>query len=195
MNHGGISRAAVLRLMATAHGRTSSYVVSGIGATPLVRWQFSHDRCRMGAISLVNVTARSGACPPNARVGARAAAMNPTNTIEVAPPAFGLDEILIVIAPPRAHCIAQRAGYTPELQRKGMKGRKMTGSGGRHALDRDRHGTRRAGRCAPAPIPTRRRDEDARQRSPPGLGRRLAQTPIPAAPPRIRPRRRVLLAR
>ena len=72
MNQGGISRAAVFRLMAAAQGRTSSYVVSGIGATPFVRWQFSHDRWRMGAISLVNVTPRDGVCPPDAGLGARA---------------------------------------------------------------------------------------------------------------------------
>jgi hypothetical protein len=52
-----------------------------MGATPLVRWQFSHDRWRMGAMSLVNVTARDAACPPNVGLGVRAAAMNPTKTI------------------------------------------------------------------------------------------------------------------
>src|SRR2546428_7634241 len=105
-----------------------------MGATPFARWQFSHDRCRMGAISLVNVTCRGGACPPNARLGARAAAMNPTNAIEATPSAFGLDEILIVIAPPRAHCRSGRAGNTPELPRKGTKGSKLAASGGRHSL-------------------------------------------------------------
>jgi hypothetical protein len=62
-----------------------------------VRWQFSHDRWRRGAISLVNVTAPDGACPANAWAGARAAAMHPPNTIEATPAALGFDEIFVVI--------------------------------------------------------------------------------------------------
>jgi len=41
MNQGGISRLPVRILIALAHGRTSSYVVSDIGAIPpFGRWQF-----------------------------------------------------------------------------------------------------------------------------------------------------------
>ena len=36
-----------------AHGRTSSYVVSGIGPAPFGRWQFSQLRWRIGAMSFV----------------------------------------------------------------------------------------------------------------------------------------------
>jgi hypothetical protein len=68
-----------------------------MGATPLVRWQFSHDRWRMGAISLVKVTARGGVCPPNARLGTRAAAMNPTQVIKATRFPLGFDELFIVI--------------------------------------------------------------------------------------------------
>jgi|SRR5215510_6278444 len=102
MNQGGISRAAVFRLIDAAQGRTSSNFVSGIGATPLGRWQFSHDRCRMGAMSLVNVIARVGACPPNVGLGARPAAINPTHTIEATPFALGLDEMFIAMRASRA---------------------------------------------------------------------------------------------
>jgi hypothetical protein len=68
-----------------------------MGATPLVRWQFSHDRWRMGAISLVKVTARGGVCPPNARLGTRAAATNPTQMIKATRFSLGFDELFIVI--------------------------------------------------------------------------------------------------
>ena len=37
--HGGISRVSTLRLMERAHGRTSSYVTSDIGAIAPGRWQ------------------------------------------------------------------------------------------------------------------------------------------------------------
>src|SRR5436190_21414600 len=47
---------AVRCLIARAYGRTSSYVTSGIGATPSGRWQFWQLRWRIGAMSLVNVT-------------------------------------------------------------------------------------------------------------------------------------------
>src|SRR5213593_4728704 len=44
MNHGGIasglSRRPVRYLIDLAHGRTSSYVINDIGATPFERWQF-----------------------------------------------------------------------------------------------------------------------------------------------------------
>ena len=55
--HGGMTPACgpipVRCLMARAHGRTSSYVLSAIGATPSTRWHFSQLRCRIGAMSLV----------------------------------------------------------------------------------------------------------------------------------------------
>src|SRR5262245_53289691 len=95
MNQGGISRAAVFRLIDAAQGRTSSNFVSGIGATPLGRWQFSHDRCRMGAMSLVNVIARVGACPQNDGQDQRPAAINATKTIEPTPIALRLDDRFI----------------------------------------------------------------------------------------------------
>ena len=63
-NHGGISRAWVLLLMARAHGRTSSYVISDMGAPPPGRWQFSHECCRIGATSFANVTCCDSACAP-----------------------------------------------------------------------------------------------------------------------------------
>src|SRR5262249_53999424 len=57
MYHGGITPACgpmpVRCLIALAYGRTSSNVVSGIGATPSARWQFWQLRCRIGAISFV----------------------------------------------------------------------------------------------------------------------------------------------
>ena len=59
-NHGGITPARGPRpvrvLMARAQGRTCSKVMSGIGATPPGRWHCWQLRCRMGAMSLVNVT-------------------------------------------------------------------------------------------------------------------------------------------
>src|SRR5262249_43110791 len=56
MNHGGISPAEVARFIARAQGRASAYVLNDMGATPPLRWQFSHERCTMGAMSFVNVT-------------------------------------------------------------------------------------------------------------------------------------------
>src|SRR5436190_20407424 len=59
MYHGGIVlcllRMAVRRLIDAAYGRTSSYVVSDIGASEFGRWQFWQLRCRIGAMSFVNV--------------------------------------------------------------------------------------------------------------------------------------------
>src|SRR5262249_43124250 len=60
MYHGGMTPRCgpmdVRCLIARAYGRTSSYVTSDIGATPSDRWQFWHLRCRIGAMSLANVT-------------------------------------------------------------------------------------------------------------------------------------------
>ena len=62
-------------------------------------------------MSLVNVTARGeGVCPPNARLGASAAAMNPVTMIKATPFAFGFDEMFIVINASRA-----RAGSCQSL--------------------------------------------------------------------------------
>src|SRR5439155_10920111 len=41
-NHGGISRLATRVLIARAHGRASSYVVSAIGAASPARWHTMH---------------------------------------------------------------------------------------------------------------------------------------------------------
>src|SRR4051812_29793403 len=65
MYHGGIVpcllRIAVRRLIDAAYGRTSSYVSSGIGAREFGRWQFWQLRCRIGAMSFVNVTVPAAA--------------------------------------------------------------------------------------------------------------------------------------
>ena len=72
MNHGGMAprllRSAVRVLMARAHGRTSSYVSSDIGATDAGRWHSWQLRCRIGAMSLAKVTSCSAAvdCAPAA---------------------------------------------------------------------------------------------------------------------------------
>ena len=58
-NQGGILRVTTLSLMARAHGRTSSYDRSGIGATSPGRWQLTQLSKRIGATSFVNV---AGAC-------------------------------------------------------------------------------------------------------------------------------------
>ena len=52
--------------IALAHGRTSSYVRSDIGAIPPGRWQLWQERWRTGATSLVNVTCAPGAACPAA---------------------------------------------------------------------------------------------------------------------------------
>jgi hypothetical protein len=61
MPQGGIAprwlRSPVFAFMALAQGRASSYVRRDIGATESGRWQLWHFRCRMGAMSFVNVTA------------------------------------------------------------------------------------------------------------------------------------------
>ena len=46
-NHGGISRATTLALMARAHGRASRYESSGIGATWFGRWQLAQLSSRI----------------------------------------------------------------------------------------------------------------------------------------------------
>src|SRR5439155_860682 len=84
MYHGGISRAAVCRLMADAHGRTCSYVRKGIGAIELGRWQFWQLRCRIGRTSFVNVTSPRGAFAGSGRV----AETTPTQTHARIRPAF-----------------------------------------------------------------------------------------------------------
>jgi hypothetical protein len=59
MCHGGISRNDTRVLIARAHGRTSSYVISDIGAISPGRWHLTQDRCRIGATSFVNVSVLS----------------------------------------------------------------------------------------------------------------------------------------
>src|SRR5688572_31456833 len=58
---GGISRATTFALIALAHGRASSYESSDIGATSPGRWQLAHLAYMIGAISLANVGATTGA--------------------------------------------------------------------------------------------------------------------------------------
>src|SRR5438552_3111321 len=72
MYHGGISRAAVFCLIDRAHGRTSWYVRSDIGAIAPGRWQFWQERWRIGATSFANVTV----CGDCADVTATSAPMN-----------------------------------------------------------------------------------------------------------------------
>jgi len=48
-------------LIAFAHGRTSSYDSSVIGATSPGRWQLTHLSYTIGAMSFVNVGAAAGA--------------------------------------------------------------------------------------------------------------------------------------
>ena len=68
MYHGGITPARgpmpVRALIERAHGRASSYVMSGIGPAPFGRWQFWQLRCRIGAMSFAKVTwaAAAGCC-------------------------------------------------------------------------------------------------------------------------------------
>src|SRR5215510_2613710 len=67
-------------LIVRAHGRTSSYVMSDIGATPLGRWQFWQLRCRIGAISFANVTCCSETVCPTAGTGIVTAVSTPSIT-------------------------------------------------------------------------------------------------------------------
>src|SRR5262249_57349550 len=55
--HGGISRLTTFALIDRAQGRASSNVSKDIGAIDPGRWQSWHERCRIGAISLVKVSA------------------------------------------------------------------------------------------------------------------------------------------
>src|SRR5436309_2168807 len=52
---GGISRLETLVRIDLAHGRTSWYFKSDIGAMESGRWHTWHERWRIGATSLVNV--------------------------------------------------------------------------------------------------------------------------------------------
>src|SRR5262245_33381430 len=103
-NHGGMTPAREPRpvrvLIARDHGRTSSYVVSGIGATPLELWQCWQLRCRMGATSLVKVTS-----PPDPVWAAGDVAIDVV-TIKATPTLGTSGAILIAILPrvnPRAY--------------------------------------------------------------------------------------------
>src|SRR5262249_546012 len=53
--HGGISPFRIFSLMARAHGRTSLYDMSAIGAIWLGRWQTTQLLNKMDATSLLNV--------------------------------------------------------------------------------------------------------------------------------------------
>src|SRR5262245_58364870 len=61
MYHGGISRVVTFCLIVRAQGRTSSNVMSDIGAIDPGRWHFWHVRWRIGATSFENVG--WGDCP------------------------------------------------------------------------------------------------------------------------------------
>src|SRR5215467_6033926 len=54
---GGICRRTTFSLIERAQGRASLYVSNDIGAIDAGRWQFWHDRSRIGTTSLLNVTA------------------------------------------------------------------------------------------------------------------------------------------
>src|SRR5579872_5189552 len=56
MCHGGIWRKTTFSLIERAQGRASLYVSKDIGAIDPGRWQFWHERSKMGAMSLLNVT-------------------------------------------------------------------------------------------------------------------------------------------
>src|SRR5512137_1494162 len=56
MNHGGISRAETLCLIARAQGRACSYVTSDMGATVPTWWQFWQCSWKIGATFFANVT-------------------------------------------------------------------------------------------------------------------------------------------
>ena len=67
----GLSRSPVRYLMARAQGLTSSYEMSDMGASACGRWHFWQLRCRIGAMSLLNVGS-SGAAWAAATCGAAA---------------------------------------------------------------------------------------------------------------------------
>src|SRR5207244_2001058 len=77
--HGGISPFRIFSLMARAHGRTSLYDMSAIGAIWLGRWQTTQLLNKIDATSLLNVgvppAAGSAARVPAASVTATAAAL------------------------------------------------------------------------------------------------------------------------
>src|SRR2546425_12959539 len=80
--HGGISPFMIFSLMARAHGRTSLYDMSAIGAIWLGRWQITQLLNTMDATSLLNVGAPAAGSAarltPAAIVMARTAALNIT---------------------------------------------------------------------------------------------------------------------
>src|SRR6516225_1169598 len=76
MCHGGICRVETRARIDRAHGRTSSYVMSDIGAMEFGRWQTSHFRWQIGATSRVNV----GVGVDAATAGTNASTRRPTPT-------------------------------------------------------------------------------------------------------------------
>src|SRR5256885_17097888 len=95
MYHGGISRAETLALIARAQGRTSSYVMSDMGATDCGRWHTTHDRYRMGATCLVNVTSAARA-PGSCATAAPFANSIITAVAAITSPARGFHTVLII---------------------------------------------------------------------------------------------------
>jgi len=67
-------------------------------------------------MSLVNVTARGGVCPPNARPGASAAAMNPVTMIKATPFAVGYDELFIVMNASRTRAGSCQSLIVPQFR-------------------------------------------------------------------------------
>ena len=73
------SRIAVRSLILRANRRVSSYVTSDMGATPTGLWQFWQLRCRIGAMSLLNVT--SSGLKATSEVEAKSCAPSANGTI------------------------------------------------------------------------------------------------------------------
>src|SRR5262245_10217047 len=80
MCHGGIWWTLTRSLIALTHGRTTSYVVSDIGAIDPTRWQSWHFAWKIGATSLAKV-----GLPPAARASARAEGSARPATIATTP--------------------------------------------------------------------------------------------------------------
>src|SRR5262249_46224785 len=73
MCQGGICRRTTFSLIDRAHGRASLYVRRDIGAIEPGRWQFWHDRWKIGATSLGKVPGFVSAASTIVEVAARAA--------------------------------------------------------------------------------------------------------------------------
>src|SRR6185503_2905562 len=90
--HGGISRERTFSRMTLAHGRTSSYEVSVIGATSPLRWQLAQLLNTIGATSLAKV----GTVPAGAASGRAAVAWTLTRMATV-PSTIGMTRFMCVL--------------------------------------------------------------------------------------------------